>query len=211
MAPRRGVCPCIDLFPSFNRTCDLAAAMRKSLPVAARCFRLQELHRVARVRHLHRSPFSQRTTTALCKSSNPNQNSIRFASTSQAAVAEAGSIANRLKNLLLVSSLGLFAWFGYLYVTDVRAGIHQWAVAPSLRWIYDDAEEAHEAGTESLKTLYAWGLHPRERDDRDKKGDLSVEVMHGLLMSEFYSDSPNSLLGIWSHAFESNWDLCWYR
>ena len=61
-------------------------------------------------------------------------------------------------------------------MTDCRAGIHQWAAVPSLRWIYDDAEEAHEVGTEALRTLYKWGLHPRERANLDKKGDLSVEV-----------------------------------
>lgn len=100
----------------------------------------------------------------------------RFTSTSQAAAVEAGSLVTRIKNLVFGTSVGLFVWFGYLYVTDVRAGIHQWAIAPSLRWIYDDAEEAHEAGTESLKGLYAWGLHPRERGNVDEKGDLSIEV-----------------------------------
>ena len=55
-------------------------------------------------------------------------------------------------------------------------GVHQWLVVPSLRWIYDDAEEAHEAGTKSLKALYQFGLHPRERGKADEAGDLEVEV-----------------------------------
>ena len=56
-------------------------------------------------------------------------------------------------------------------------GVHQWIVVPSLRWIYDDAEEAHEAGTKSLKALYQFGLHPRERGKADEAGDLEVEVI----------------------------------
>lgn len=49
-------------------------------------------------------------------------------------------------------------------------------MVPSLRWIYDDAEEAHEAGTKALKALYEFGLHPRERGNADSAGDLEVEV-----------------------------------
>lgn len=70
----------------------------------------------------------------------------------------------------------MFLVFGYYYVTDTRAGIHQWVVVPSLRWIYDDAEDAHEAGTRALKGLYEFGIHPRERGNPDKEGDLEVEV-----------------------------------
>lgn len=42
--------------------------------------------------------------------------------------------------------------------------------------IYDDAEEAHEAGTRVLKTLYGFGLHPRERGNVDFAHNLEVEV-----------------------------------
>lgn len=173
--------------------------MRRSPAAVTRRIRLQEL---PQVRQLYRiSLFRQQSSSASYKSLSLNQSTIRHSSTSkaaaavagstsgaaaaktastaQAATAEAGSIVIRFKNLLLGTTVGLFFWLGYLYVTDVRAGIHQWAVAPSLRWIYDDAEEAHEAGTESLKALYAWGLHPRERGDLDKSGDLSVEVSDG--------------------------------
>ena len=51
-----------------------------------------------------------------------------------------------------------------------------------LRWIYPDAEDAHHAGTATLKALYSFGIHPRERNskaqDKDaaKGTDLSVEV-----------------------------------
>lgn len=158
-----------------------------------KCVRLDGFHRLPQARYLHRlSPLRQRTSLASRKSLPCNQSRTRHAftlktpaaaeaaSTSQAAAAEAGSVMTRIKNILLGTSVGLFLWFGYLYVTDVRAGIHQWAVVPSLRWFYDDAEEAHEAGTEWLKGLYAWGLHPRERGGLDSRGDLSVEVSSSL-------------------------------
>jgi len=59
---------------------------------------------------------------------------------------------------------------------DTRASVHQFIVVPSLRWIYPDAEEAHEVSTKLLKTLYSYGLSPRERGNADARGDLSVEV-----------------------------------
>lgn len=103
--------------------------------------------------------------------------SFRYASTTTTAVAvESRSLVTRLKNLFYGTSIALFLVFGYYYVTDTRAGIHQWVVVPSLRWIYDDAEDAHEAGTRALKGLYEFGIHPRERGNPDKEGDLEVEV-----------------------------------
>lgn len=102
--------------------------------------------------------------------------SSRSAST---AAADASSLVTRLKNLLYGTSISLFVAFGYLYVTDTRAGVHQWLVVPSLRWIYPDAEDAHHVGTEALKTLYSFGLHPRERTSKSeeaKNTDLSVTV-----------------------------------
>lgn len=81
-----------------------------------------------------------------------------------------------MKNLLLGTGFGLLVAFGYYYITDTRASVHQWLVVPSLRWIYDDAEEAHEAGTKALKTLYEFGLHPRERGNLDSAGNFAVEV-----------------------------------
>ncbi|KAF4619069.1 hypothetical protein G7Y89_g14778 [Cudoniella acicularis] len=104
--------------------------------------------------------------------------SARPASTSTAS-ADASSLVTRLKNLLYGTSLSLFAVFTYLYITDTRAGVHQWLVVPALRWVYPDAEDAHHAGTKTLKALYSFGLYPRERDSKaqDFKGvDLSVTV-----------------------------------
>ena len=55
--------------------------------------------------------------------------------------------------------------------------MHQWLVVPSIRYIYPDAEKAHHFGTRALKTLYQFGLHPRERPSRGKdEADISVEV-----------------------------------
>lgn len=66
--------------------------------------------------------------------------------------------------------------FGYLYVTDTRAGFHRWLVVPVLRTLYPDAEEAHKAGVMTLKVLYQLGLQPRERGDQDGPGKDHVEV-----------------------------------
>ncbi|KAK1755435.1 hypothetical protein QBC47DRAFT_422696 [Echria macrotheca] len=59
-------------------------------------------------------------------------------------------------------ALSLFA--AYYIATDTRAStIHQYIIPRLIRLIYPDAEDAHHAGTAALKTLYAFGLHPRER------------------------------------------------
>jgi dihydroorotate dehydrogenase len=66
--------------------------------------------------------------------------------------------------------------FGYLYITDTRASIHEWLLVPALRQIYPDGEDAHHAGTRMLKALHSFGLNPRERGNDDAAGDLAVEV-----------------------------------
>lgn len=119
------------------------------------------------------------------------RNQARFASTSHAVsasqaasnyqkkfvtTAAAGRLVRRVKNIFLGTGIGILMFFGYYYITDTRATAHQWLVPPALRWIYKDAEEAHHAGTKLLKTLYGFGLHPRERESVDALGDLEVEV-----------------------------------
>ena len=101
---------------------------------------------------------------------------VRVASTSQEITGDARSLVTRTKNLLLGTTIGLALVFGYYYITDTRAGVHQWLFVPSLRWIYDDAEEAHELGVKVLKGLYGFGIHPRERGNPDGTGILQVEV-----------------------------------
>ena len=91
------------------------------------------------------------------------------------------SLLSSLRALLFGTSIALTLFFGYLYVTDTRSGIH--VVAPVvLKYLYEDAEDAHEIGNAWLKGLYWVGLHPRERsgsdvDGREGKGaDLEVKV-----------------------------------
>lgn len=76
----------------------------------------------------------------------------------------------------------LVVGFGYLYITDTRASIHQWFIVPALRIIHADPEEAHHAGIHYLQGLYNFGLHPRERGSKDQElGDLKVEVFGHVL------------------------------
>ncbi|KAI9812849.1 MAG: Dihydroorotate dehydrogenase (quinone), mitochondrial [Thelocarpon impressellum] len=119
----------------------------------------------------------------------------RRASTAAQVAGDVRSVGTRLKNFLYGTSIALFLGCGYLYVTDTRAGIHRWLVVPSLRLLYADAEEAHEAGTKALRRLYDVGLHPRERGDPDGRGDLEVEVFGHTL-----SNPIGTSAGIDKHA-----------
>lgn len=88
----------------------------------------------------------------------------------------------RIKNLLIGAYLISSSFFTYLYITDTRAGIHQWFVVPTLRSLVDDAEDAHEIGTKMLKALYTFGIYPRERGSEDAtRKDLQVEVFGHVL------------------------------
>jgi dihydroorotate dehydrogenase len=86
------------------------------------------------------------------------------------------SAGTRTKNFVLGTVLTLGLSFGYLYVTDTRASIHEWLIVPALRQIYPDGEDAHQAGTRMLKALHSFGLNPRERGNDDASGDLAVTV-----------------------------------
>jgi dihydroorotate dehydrogenase len=86
------------------------------------------------------------------------------------------SAGTRTKNFVYGTLLALGGTFGYLYVTDTRASIHEWLLVPALRQIYPDGEEAHHAGTHMLKVLHSFGMNPRERGVADSRGDLAVEV-----------------------------------
>ncbi len=100
----------------------------------------------------------------------------RGISTWQRITMNARSQLKHLRNFTLGATGGLVLVFGTYYITDTRAGIHQWVVPRSIRWIYDDAEKAHEVGIKMLETLYRLGLHPRERGNMDEMGDLGVEI-----------------------------------
>lgn len=80
------------------------------------------------------------------------------------------------KALLFGTALAGVSYAGFLYVTDTRAFFYRWVAPPLLRFAFPDAEDAHHAGTVALKSLYEFGLHPRERDDSLNCPELSVSV-----------------------------------
>ena len=85
-------------------------------------------------------------------------------------------LGTRVRNFFLGAGIAGLLVAGYAYVTDTRASFHRWIVPPTLRFLLDDAEEAHEAGVKALKVLYQLGLHPRERSKQDGRGDLEINV-----------------------------------
>ena len=103
-------------------------------------------------------------------------NVARTAEAARETSADTRSFGTRMKNLLVGTSIGISLVLGYYYITDTRAGAHRWLVVPLLRYIYDDPEEAHLAGTKALKILHDFGINPRERGNPDAVGDLAVEV-----------------------------------
>jgi len=118
-----------------------------------------------------------RPSVPRCRPSHrPFQHPRRQATTATETATNVGSAGTRTKNLVYGTLLTLGGTFGYLYVTDTRASIHEWLVVPALRQIYPDGEEAHHAGTHMLKVLHSFGLNPRERGVADSQGDLAVEV-----------------------------------
>ena len=183
--------------------------MGKALLMALRPVSLQISRRLPQLRHLDCVPPSCHKSLPILRM--PIAYSyvhLRSASTTQAALADARSLGTRMKNLLLGTTLGLVIISGYFYVTDTRSIVlHQWAVLPSLRWIYDDAEDAHEAGNKSLKTLYQFGLHPRERGNPDGAGDLTVEVARKYFPPKHFKyqlHPAKSVLGLRPHPLKSN-------
>ena len=96
---------------------------------------------------------------------------------------EVQSTANYLRNVIIGSSLGLAIVLGYFYVTDTRASIHRYVVVPMIRFVWPDAEDAHHFGNNALRLLWQFGLHPRERDDSDAAGDLSISVFGHTLVN----------------------------
>lgn len=119
----------------------------------------------------------------------PRQGAVRYASdstTTQAATTteaaaetakEAPKKAGRgSRRIFLGTSLALTLLVGYVYGTDTRASVHRYGVVPLLRLLYPDAEDAHHLGVDTLKTLYQFGLHPRERGNPDGDGALTTEV-----------------------------------
>lgn len=130
------------------------------------------MKKAAQMRSIQLRPLTARYHLSL----RPFTNSTRHASTPRETTTNARSAATRAKNLIYGSIITIGLSFGYLYVTDTRASIHEWLVVPALRRIYPDGEDAHHAGTAVLKGLHNFGLHPRERGNPDAEGDLEVEI-----------------------------------
>lgn len=84
--------------------------------------------------------------------------------------------AGRRSRKLLGTSLFVALLVGYVYGTDTRASIHRYGLVPLIRLLYPDAEDAHHMGVDTLKQLYKFGLHPRERGNPDDDGALATEV-----------------------------------
>ncbi|KAJ5087604.1 hypothetical protein N7456_011220 [Penicillium angulare] len=145
-----------------------------------------------RARSLPASRWAQRPSALLPKRSERLPNTVRFVSESApnasapaAAAAEAvkeapKEVAKRAtrksRKGRYATSLALVLLVGYVYGTDTRASIHRYAMVPLIRAVYPDAEDAHHFGVDILKELYQYGLHPRERGNPDRNGDLSTEV-----------------------------------
>lgn len=105
----------------------------------------------------------------------PSSTRRRYISAGQETKSSRLPSTHTLKLFARGAAVGAVIWFGKYYLTDTRAGVHQWLFAPALRWIYNDAEKAHEAGVKLLKTLYLFDMHPKERV-KDKTGEFKVEV-----------------------------------
>ncbi|KAI1746582.1 hypothetical protein F4782DRAFT_544148 [Xylaria castorea] len=89
------------------------------------------------------------------------------------------SLASGVRTAAFITGLTLSGVAGYIYATDTRAFVHRYVVPPLLRFMYPDAEEAHNVAVSSMKNLYSLNLHPRERASvlaADGGPDISVSV-----------------------------------
>ncbi|OQE04543.1 hypothetical protein PENVUL_c032G05502 [Penicillium vulpinum] len=169
-----------------------------------------------RARALPTSRFTQRPSALLSKRAQRYPGASRYASDSAAAKETAKEATQEAakeiprkagrssKKALYGTSLALTLLVGYIYGTDTRASIHRYAAVPLIRLLWPDAEDAHHIGVEYLKTLYRYGLHPRERGDPDRDGVLATEVFGYTLSNPIgisagldkHADVPDALLDI---------------
>ncbi|KAL9097674.1 MAG: hypothetical protein Q9163_006300 [Psora crenata] len=124
----------------------------------------------------------------------PSQHT-RGNSTERVAITDSPTVISRLRNILVGTAISLALVWGYAYITDTRASFH--LLTPSLlRWVYEDAEDAHEAGNRWLKVLYGFGLHPRERGTDDGARDLAIEARPLLVFGHTLSSPIGTSAGI---------------
>ena len=139
-----------------------------------------------RARSLPASRWSQRPSALLPKRAERYPIAVRYASDSAVPAAaetvkEAAQeipkrAARKTRKGLYGTTLALALVVGYIYGTDTRASIHRYGVVPLMRVVCPDAEDAHHFGVDMLKSLYRFGLHPRERGNPDRDGVLATEV-----------------------------------
>ncbi|KAI5862022.1 FMN-linked oxidoreductase [Durotheca rogersii] len=137
----------------------------------------------------------------------PPRVATRHASTSSSS---AGSFyVPGLKPFLYASSIAVTGYVVYIYATDTRAFIHRYVVPPLLRFLYPDAEEAHNAAVSSMKGLYSLGLHPRERPSAIGP-DLSISVFGSQLANPIgisagldkHAEIPDALFALGASVVE---------
>lgn len=106
----------------------------------------------------------------------------RHASTTQDPTVAGETFGTRTRNFLYSVTFALGIGAAYLYATDTRsATLHQYLVPALLRLLVDDAEDAHEVGTRSLRILHELGIGPRERASSGSTSALQVNVWETLL------------------------------
>ncbi|KAI1775483.1 FMN-linked oxidoreductase [Hypoxylon cercidicola] len=132
----------------------------------------------------------------------------RYASTSTSTDALPIS---RLRTFLYATSIAASGYVAYVYVTDTRAFVHRYVTPPLLRFLYPDAEEAHDVAISSMKTLHSLGLHLRERPSFTPEGpDLSVSVFGSQLANPIgisggldkHADIPDALFALGASIVE---------
>ncbi|OTB00518.1 hypothetical protein M426DRAFT_324189 [Hypoxylon sp. CI-4A] len=129
----------------------------------------------------------------------------RHASTSTSST---GSLpGSQLKTILYATSIAATGYVFYIYTTDTRAFVHRYVVPPTLRFLYPDAEDAHDAGVTAMKIMYNLGLHIRERSS---PSDISVSVFGSELANPIgisagldkHADIPDALFALGASIVE---------
>ncbi|KAI1119564.1 hypothetical protein F5Y14DRAFT_395765 [Nemania sp. NC0429] len=108
-----------------------------------------------------RALFSAATTRALVTRRIPRP--LPRVSQRAASTAPGSSALSQTRAAVLATGVALSGVVVYIYATDTRAFFHRHVVPPLLRFVYPDAEDAHNAAVSSLRNLYSFSLHPRER------------------------------------------------
>ncbi|KAI1815845.1 FMN-linked oxidoreductase [Poronia punctata] len=123
------------------------------------------------------------------------------------------SSSSRLRAALYVTGAAVSGTAAYVYATDTRAFFHQYVVPPVLRYLYPDAEDAHNAAVSSMQHMYNFNLHPRERGSTVSVNggpDISVSVFGTKLANPIaisagldkHADIPDALFALGASIVE---------